>query len=122
MGTGGSGTGGTEIILTGAGGQQDAGAGSTGTDAGTSTGTGGSPVKAACGASSTNPLPYTDGYTADPLNRSMAMSNAAAMTTAEQAQQMGARSSPRPTTTSSIRMPTTLAGFAASIFATVRAA
>ena len=89
MGTGGSGTGGTEIILTGAGGQQGGGAGSTGTDAGTSSGTGGLPVKAACGASATNPLPYTDGYTADPLNRSMAMSNAAAMTTAEQAQQMG---------------------------------
>ena len=89
--TGNGGSGGTEIILTGSGGQMGSG-GSTGTDGGTSSGsggTGGAPVKMACGASTSDPLPYTGGYTADPLNRSMAVSTASSMSYGDQAQQMG---------------------------------
>jgi beta-glucosidase len=84
-GSGNGGGGGTEIILTGSGGQNGSG-GST--DAGTSTGTGGAPVKIACPAATSDSLPYTAGYTADPLNHSMAMSTASSMSTADQAQQM----------------------------------
>jgi beta-glucosidase len=86
-GTGG-GSGSTEIILTGSGGQTGSG-GSSGPDGGSSTGAAGAPVKMACGASTRNPLSYTAGYVADPMNQSTALSTAASMSTAEQAQQMG---------------------------------
>ena len=42
----------------------------------------------ACASATTDPLPYTSGYTADATIRSMAMSAATAMTDAEKAQQM----------------------------------
>ncbi|HVV53033.1 MAG TPA: glycoside hydrolase family 3 N-terminal domain-containing protein, partial [Polyangia bacterium] len=55
---------------------------------GGSTGTGGTPMKMACASATSDPLPYTSGYTADPANHSMAMSIATAMTSDEKAQQM----------------------------------
>ena len=42
----------------------------------------------ACGASTSDPLSYTAGYTADSTNRASAMSVASAMSSDEQAQQM----------------------------------
>ena len=77
-----SGTGGDEQILTGNG-------GNGGPDGGGSTGTGGSLVKMACGSATADPLPYTPGYTADPTNRSNAMTVANSMSNDERAQQMG---------------------------------
>jgi beta-glucosidase len=51
-------------------------------------GTGGAPVKMACAAATIDPLPYTSGYTADPANRTNAMSLAMQMSSTEQTQQM----------------------------------
>jgi beta-glucosidase len=104
-GTGGNGSGGNggpvggagnEIILTGAGGTGGVGTGaggsSTAGSTGTGTGTGGAAgtgtVKMACGASASDPLPYTGGYTPDATNRSNAMSTASSMSNDEKAQQM----------------------------------
>jgi beta-glucosidase len=82
---GNTGLGGGEVILTGSGGS---GAGGAGGAAGNGAGTGGAPVKMACTSATTDPLPYTGGYTADPTNRSNAMSMASTMSDTERAQQM----------------------------------
>jgi beta-glucosidase len=104
-GSGGSNTGtGGEIILTGTGGDGSGGTSASGGAGGTSgsggsvasggssgsggSGTGGALVKMACGSSTSDPLPYTAGYTADATNRSNAMSLANAMSNQERAQQM----------------------------------
>ena len=100
-GSGMGGGGGDIVILTGMGGSStggdsggDGSAGATGNSGGSTgtggggTGTGGAPVKMACGAATSDPLPYTSGYTADPTNHSNAMSIASAMTSDEKAQQM----------------------------------
>jgi len=78
---GGSGGGGT--IGTGGGGAS--GGGNTGTGGG---GTGSGGTKMACGASASDPLPYTSGYTANSTQRSNAMATANAMSAAELQQQM----------------------------------
>ncbi len=86
--TGGStGSGGGEVILTGSGGSSAGGGGGNNTDAGGS-GSGGSPTKTACASATTDPLPYTAGYTADATIRSNAMSVAMSMSDTERAQQM----------------------------------
>ena len=77
MGAGpGNGGAGNEVILTGNGG------------GGGSGGTGGAVVKMACGSATSDPLPYTAGYTPDATNHSNAMSTANMMSNAERAQQM----------------------------------
>jgi beta-glucosidase len=88
-GTGGAASGGTGG---GAGSSGSGGSGNTGTGGG-STGaggsaTGGAPMKMACVSATSDPLSYTAGYTADPTNRSNAMSVASAMSNDEKAQQM----------------------------------
>ncbi len=84
-GTGGSG----EVVLSGSGGNGGPDDGGAGSGGGNSSGTGGTPVKMACGSSTTDPLPYTQGYTADPTNRANAQSLAATMSNDERSQQMG---------------------------------
>jgi beta-glucosidase len=91
---GSSGTGGTGATGGGAGGGAGGGSGTGGSGSGTGgsgsggSGTGGTIAKMACGASASDPLPYTSGYTASSTNHSNAMSTASAMSTAEQQQQM----------------------------------
>ncbi len=82
-GGGGSGDGGS---ATGSGGNGSGGNGSGGDGSGGS-GSGGSGA-VACGAATSDPLPYTGGYTANSTNRSNAMSVASAMSNDERAQQM----------------------------------
>ena len=45
-------------------------------------------MKTACPSSTTDPLPYTSGYSPDPTNQSNAMATASAMSNLERAQQM----------------------------------
>ncbi len=102
-GSGGSsqgGQGGDIVILTGTGGGSggSSGAGTTGSGAagtgsgGTSStgaaGAAGGPAKMACTSATSDPLPYTGGYTADSTNHSNATATASAMSTDEKAQQM----------------------------------
>ncbi len=100
-GTGGNGSGmggggGDIVILTGMGGSSSGGdsggAGASGNSGGSNgtggTGTGGAPVKMACGSATSDPLPYTSGYTADPSNRANAQTIASGMSNDERAQQM----------------------------------
>jgi beta-glucosidase len=95
-GTGGtSSTGSAGSATTGSAGNGSAGSTTTGSaGTGTSTGSAGSSGaagtsgKMACGSATSDPLPYTSGYTADSTIRSMAMSLATQMTDAEKAQQM----------------------------------
>jgi len=83
------GGGGDIVILTGSGGSGGSGTGSNGGSGGmTGSGGSGTVMKMACASASSDPLPYTSGYTADPTNRSNAMSIATAMTSDEKAQQM----------------------------------
>ncbi len=94
VGTGGAapGSGGTgEMILSGSGGTSTGvgGAGMAGSGGGNTAGTGGVPAKTACGSAAMDPLPYTQGYTADPTIRSMAQSLANTMSNDERSQQMG---------------------------------
>ncbi|HEY7376620.1 MAG TPA: glycoside hydrolase family 3 N-terminal domain-containing protein [Polyangia bacterium] len=63
------------------------GAGGAGGTAG-NTGAGGSTTKMACPSATSDPLPYTSGYTPDTTKRSTAMSTATAMSDADKAQQM----------------------------------
>ncbi|HMC93798.1 MAG TPA: hypothetical protein VKO16_03400, partial [Polyangia bacterium] len=87
------GQGGDIVILSGNGGSTGSGAGTTGTGSGgmSSTGTAGAaggPAKMACASATSDPLPYTSGYTADATNRSNAMTTASGVSTDEKAQQM----------------------------------
>ena len=91
------GGGGDIVILTGMGGSStggdSGGAGATGNGGnngtgGTGAGTGGTPVKTACGSATSDPLPYTSGYTPDPTNRANAQTIASGMSNDERAQQM----------------------------------
>jgi beta-glucosidase len=72
-----------EVVLSGNGGNSpaDGGAGNSGN--------GGAPVRAACGSATTDPLPYTSGYTPDQTNRDNAQSLATMMSNDERSQQMG---------------------------------
>ena len=86
-----AGTGSGFTPLGGTGGGSVGAGGANGTTTGTggaSTGAGGTAAKMACGASARDPLSYTAGYTADPTNRSNAMSLASAMSSDDQVQQM----------------------------------
>ncbi|HVV15707.1 MAG TPA: glycoside hydrolase family 3 N-terminal domain-containing protein [Polyangia bacterium] len=93
--TGGSspGSGGTEVILSGDGGSPGAGGGGANTagigGGAPPPGTGGMPMPMACGSATSDPLPYTSGYTADPATRSNAMAVATSMSNDERSQQMG---------------------------------
>jgi beta-glucosidase len=98
------GQGGDIVILSGDGGSTGSGAGTTGSGAGGGGGTAGTgsggmsstgaagaaggPAKMACASATSDPLPYTSGYTADATNRSNAMTTASGMSTDEKAQQM----------------------------------
>ncbi len=98
--TGSGGGGGDIVILTGTGGNgaggssggNSASGGATGNGGnsgnGGSTGTGGTPMKMACASATSDPLPYTSGYTANSTNRSNAMTTASGMSNDERAQQM----------------------------------
>jgi beta-glucosidase len=71
----GAGGAGNEVILTGSGGNGGGG-------------TGGAVVKMACDSATKDPLPYTDGYTPNSMQHSMAMSTATTMMDADRTQQM----------------------------------
>ncbi|HEX3903331.1 MAG TPA: glycoside hydrolase family 3 N-terminal domain-containing protein, partial [Polyangia bacterium] len=86
-GTGGSGSGGTAGGAGGSSGGSVGAGGNTGAG-GSATGTGGAPMKMACVSATSDPLPYTSGYTASSSNHSNAMSIASAMSNDEKAQQM----------------------------------
>jgi beta-glucosidase len=71
---------GNEVIIVGA-------AGAGGADSGTG-GSGGSGAKVACASATADPLPYTQGYTADPATRDRARQLATSLSDVEKQQQM----------------------------------